>query len=152
MSLPGKEETQDHFVLDSRLSEISRVAEWVEALAARYCISPNIQLSINLCLEETLANVIRHGFADQPGHYISIDFGIPRPAFFVFTVEDEAPHFNPLEAPEKTALHPDKEFRVGGQGIRFLRRFADLLEYDATAAGNRLRLGFGDEKQSASSD
>jgi len=152
MSLHGKAETQDRLILDSRLSEIARVAEWVEVLAARYCMSANIQLSINLCLEETLANIIRHGYADEPGHAMTIDFAIPRASFFLFTVEDRAPHFNPLEAPEKTALHPDKEFRVGGQGIRFLRRFADLLEYDALPAGNRMRLGFGEAETAASAE
>lgn len=152
MSLHGKPETQDHLVLDSRLSEIARVAEWVEVLAARHCMSANIQLSINLCLEETLANVIRHGHADQPGHAITIDFALPRPAFFLFTVQDQAPLFNPLETPEKTALHPDEEFRIGGQGIRFLRRFADLLEYDALPSGNRLRMGFHEAETAASAE
>lgn len=152
MSLQGMPEAHDRFILNSRLSEIARVAEWVESLAARHCISDNIQLSINLCLEETLANVIRHGYADEPGHAVTIDFAVPRPAFFLFTVEDQAPHFNPLEAPEKTALHPDEEFRVGGQGLRFLRRFADLLEYEATPAGNRMRMGFRETEKAASAE
>jgi len=149
MSLHGKPETQDRLILDSRLSEIVRVAEWVEVLAGRHCMSVNIQLSINLCLEETLANVIRHGYADEPGHSITVGFDVTGPAFYLFTVEDHAPLFNPLEAPEKTALHPDRDFRIGGQGIRFLRRFADLLEYDATPAGNRMRMGFRDAETAA---
>jgi anti-sigma regulatory factor (Ser/Thr protein kinase) len=152
MSLDGKPETQDRLILDSRLSEIARVAEWVDVLAARHYMSANIQLSINLCLEETLANVIRHGYADEPGHELTIDFAIPRPSFFLFTVEDRAPHFNPLEAPEKTALRPDEEFRVGGQGIRFLRRFADLLEYDALPSGNRMRMGFREVQTAATAE
>ncbi len=32
--------------------------------------------------------------------------------------------------------------RVGGQGIRLLRHFADLLEYEPISTGNRLRIGF----------
>ena len=152
MSLHGTPETQDRLILDSRLSEIARVAKWVEVLAGRHCISANSQLSINLCLEETLANVVRHGYGDEPGRAITIDFSIPRPAFFLFTVEDQAPHFNPLEAPEMTALQPDEEFRVGGQGIRFLRRFADLLEYEAMPAGNRMRMGFRETGKAASAE
>ena len=152
MSLHGKPETQDRLILDSRLSEITRVAEWVDVLGARHCISTNTQLSINLCLEETIANVIRHGYADEPGHSITIDFAIPNPAFFLFMVEDHAPNFNPLEGPEKTALHPDEEFRVGGQGIRFLRRFADLLEYESQPKGNRLRMGFRETEKAASAE
>ncbi|HEX4642084.1 MAG TPA: ATP-binding protein [Candidatus Acidoferrales bacterium] len=152
MSLYGKQETKDRLILASRLSEISRVAGWVEALAAQYIISANIQLSINLCLEETLANVIRHGYGEGADRAVSVNFTMPREAFFVFTVEDEAPHFNPLAGPELSALHPDEEFRVGGQGIRFLRRFADLLEYEATPAGNRLRIGFTGAQTSAAAE
>ena len=149
MSLHGKQETKDRLILASRLSEISKVVGWVEDLASRYTISDRIQLSINLCLEEALANVIRHGCGEAAERAICIEFTMPREAFFVFTVEDEAPRFNPLDGPGLSALHPDQGFRVGGQGIRFLRRFADLLEYEATPAGNRLRMGFTGVKASA---
>jgi anti-sigma regulatory factor (Ser/Thr protein kinase) len=149
MSLHGKQETKDRLILASRLSEISKVVGWVEDLAARYTISDRIRLSVNLCLEEALANVIRHGYGEAVERAICIEFTMPQEAFFVFTVEDEAPRCNPLDGPELSALHPDREFRIGGQGIRFLRRFADLLEYEATPAGNRLRMGFTGGKASA---
>lgn len=149
MSLHGKQETKDRLILASRLSEISKVVKWVEDLASRYAISDRIQLSINLCLEEALSNVIRHGYGEAAERAICIEFTMPQLAFFVFTVEDEAPRFNPLDGPELSALHPDQEFRVGGQGIRLLRRSADLLEYEATPVGNRLRMGFTGVKASA---
>jgi anti-sigma regulatory factor (Ser/Thr protein kinase) len=57
-------------------------------------------------------------------------------------VEDEAPSFNPLIAPELPELKPQDDIRVGGQGIRLLRRFTDALEYEPVPGGNRLRMGF----------
>jgi hypothetical protein len=67
-------------------------------------------------------------------------------------MEDEAPPFNPLAGPELSALHPDEDFRIGGQGIRFLRRFANVLEYEATPAGNRLRMGFTGDQTSVAAE
>jgi hypothetical protein len=35
---------------------------------------------------------------------------------------------------------------VGGQGIRLVRQFADAVEYQPKASGNRLRMGFSAAK------
>ena len=75
-----------------------------------------------------------------------VSFAMPRDSYFEFVVDDEAPAFNPLEAPELAALSPDEETRVGGQGIRLVRQFADAVEYQPKASGNRLRMGFSSAK------
>jgi anti-sigma regulatory factor (Ser/Thr protein kinase) len=54
----------------------------------------------------------------------------------------EAPPFNPVISPELPAVSSLDEIRVGGHGIRLLRRFADALEYQTTPSGNRLSIGF----------
>ena len=73
---------------------------------------------------------------------MSVRFMNPAEGHFVLVVEDEAPHFNPLDAPELPAVEVDDQKGVGGQGIRLLRRFAETLEYQATPTGNRLSMGF----------
>jgi hypothetical protein len=35
--------------------------------------------------------------------------------------------------------------RVGGQGIRFIREFADALEYEQLPVGNRFKMFFSSE-------
>jgi anti-sigma regulatory factor (Ser/Thr protein kinase) len=69
---------------------------------------------------------------------------MPRGGYFVLIVDDEAPRFNPLESPELPLVSPceDGEVRIGGQGIRLLRQFADTLHYESTPTGNQLRMGF----------
>jgi hypothetical protein len=92
MMASGIDQTQDRLALRSQLSQMSQLPAWIERLAAHHGIPADIQFAIDLCLEEALSNVIRHGY--------------------------------------------------GGQGIRFLRHFADSLEYEPTPAGNRLSIGF----------
>jgi serine/threonine-protein kinase RsbW len=144
----GVEQTQDHLALRSRLSDMVQLPVWIEGLAARYGIPANVQFAIDLCLEEALSNVIRHGYAGADDRSVIVRFTMPVPGYFKFVIEDEAPRFNPLDAPELPALSPSEEGRAGGQGIRFLRHFANALEYEPTATGNRLSIGFSTEKTS----
>ncbi len=132
---------QDWLVLRSRLSDIAQLPAWIEGLASRYALPVNVQFAMNLCLEETLSNIIRHGYAGAEDRSVIVRFLMPREGHFVLVVDDEAPRFNPLDVPELPGLSP-REMRVGGQGIRLLRHFADLLEYEPTSTGNRLLIGF----------
>jgi anti-sigma regulatory factor (Ser/Thr protein kinase) len=134
--------TTERLDLPSRMSELKRVAPWIEALASRHGIPESTQFAMNLCLEEVLSNIIRHGYAGQPGHSIGVRFTAPRDNYFVLVVEDQAPPFNPVAAPELPPISAHEDASVGGQGIRLLRRFADALEYQATLSGNRLSIGF----------
>jgi len=133
---------QDHLVLGSQLSEMERLPAWVESLVSTYGIGDNVKFAINLCLEEVVSNVIRHGYANREGHYLTVSFGTPQPDYLEFTVDDEAPAFNPVELTALPTIGDQTEGQIGGQGIRLLRGFADTIEYEAKPAGNRLRIGF----------
>lgn len=133
----------ERLALSSSLSDLVRVPLWIEHLAAEYAISDNTQFAMNHCLDEVLSNVIRHGYAGQPGRLILVRFASsPRDGYFTFVIEDEAPHFNPLSAPQSAVPPSIEETPVGGRGIRLLRHFADKLEYQSTPTGNRLTVSF----------
>ena len=133
------DQAEDRLILRSRLPDIAQLPAWIESLASRQAIPENVEFAINLCLEEVVANIIRHGYGTDTSGSVTIRFTMPRPDQLVFIVEDEAPHFNPLDV-----ITPNLRgtVRVGGQGIYFLRQFADSLEYEQTSTGNRLRIGF----------
>src|ERR1700734_1392181 len=86
----------------SRLADLALVPPWVERLAAKHDLPAELGFAIHLCLEEALSNVIRHGYGDEPDHSITIHCLIRRPAGdageLAFVIEDDAQHFNPLEA------------------------------------------------------
>jgi serine/threonine-protein kinase RsbW len=138
----GMDTTGERLNLRSRMSDLTQLHPWIERLAARHSIPASTKFAMNLCLEEVLSNIIRHGYSGTPDHSIAIQFANPRKDYFVIVVEDEAPPFNPADAPELPALRSLEEIQLGGHGIRLLRRFADALEYQATPTGNRLSIGF----------
>lgn len=133
---------QDRLALRSRIPDLALVLDWVHGLAARYSIPEDTEYSMDICLEEVLGNIIRHGYAGANDRPMNVSFAIPRAGHFVLLVEDEAPHFNPLEAPELPVMTPDNEVRIGGHGLRLLRHFSNGLTYERTPTGNRLRIEF----------
>ena len=137
-----RSESLDTLTLRSRLSDMKQLPPWIEALASRHGIPSNIQFGVELCLEEVVSNVIRHGYGGAEDRPVTVRFVAPRDNYFEFVVEDQAPQFNPLEAPALDAISPEDDARIGGQGIRLLREFADTVEYEPMPAGNRLRIGF----------
>jgi serine/threonine-protein kinase RsbW len=142
MIVNGTEQTRDQLALRSRLSDMVELPVWIEELASRYAIPASMQFAMNLCLEEVISNIIRHGYGSETDRPVNVRFTAPGEGNFVFIVDDEAPPFNPVEAPESPMLNPHDEIRIGGQGIRLLHRFADALEYEPTPTGNRLSIGF----------
>jgi serine/threonine-protein kinase RsbW len=124
------------------LTDIAFLPVWIAALASRHGIPTEVQLPMNLCLEEAVTNVILHGYKTTPGGPVTLRFMEPRRGQFMIVVEDEAPYFNPLSAPELPSAGAPDACHVGGQGIRLMRRFSASLFYEAMATGNRLGLGF----------
>jgi anti-sigma regulatory factor (Ser/Thr protein kinase) len=97
---------------------------------------------MDLCLEEVVSNIIRHGYGCATNHTIRVIYGNPRSDTFTLVVEDEAPPFNPLLFEDKS-LTRSFEGSEGGQGIHLLRQFSHAVEYELTPHGNRLTISFG---------
>lgn len=132
-------EPQNTLVLDSRLTELRRVQPWIGALVNQVGISENTRYAIDLCLEEALANIILHGYRNEPGHPVIIRCWLSSDMLFC-SVEDTAPPFSPVDAPSGPAIN--ESLAPGGNGIRLLRRFADSLVYEKLNEGNRLTISF----------
>ena len=128
--------------LRSQISELARICPWIEHLAKRDAIPEETQFAINLCLEEALSNIMRHGYAEAPNREIAVRYSTPQTGVFLFIIEDEAPSFNPVTAIEPPIPISLDDSSVGGQGLRLLKHFANTLEYEATPAGNRLSISF----------
>jgi anti-sigma regulatory factor (Ser/Thr protein kinase) len=136
---------KSHLTLRSQLSDLRLVSPWIVTLASELPIPENLLFAIDLCLEEALSNIIRHGYSGDPGHFIDVEFVATKGGELTFCVEDDAPSFNPLEPgaerPPVSSSAID-EGKTGGQGIRLLQKFANKLSYDQLPAGNRLNIGF----------
>jgi anti-sigma regulatory factor (Ser/Thr protein kinase) len=129
-------------ILESKLSEIARIPPWIETLAALHSIPERARFAMDLCLEEAVSNVIRHGYAGEPNHEVTLRCETHRDDFITIVVEDDAPPFNPLLVREPPAPASLADVSVGGQGIHLIKQFADGVEYERKPAGNRLTMRF----------
>jgi len=93
---------------------------------------------MDLCLEEVLSNIVRHGYGGESNHEIVIRYQTQRNGFFTFVVEDDAPLFNPLAVPGPPVRHALEDISRGGQGIHLLKQSADAIAYEPLSNGNRL--------------
>jgi anti-sigma regulatory factor (Ser/Thr protein kinase) len=134
--------TADCLTLESKLSEIARVPPWIERLASLHAIPGRTRFAMDLCLEEVLSNIIRHGYSGKEESVISIRYLTDRDGFFTLVVEDEAPPFNPLAVRDPPSPQSLEDISEGGQGIHLLKQFADAVEYELKPTGNRLIISF----------
>ncbi len=132
---------EPRLTLKSQLEDLVRVLPWAQALAARYSVPADTQFAIQLCLEEALSNIVRHGYRGQPNQSITVECA-PAAAELVFTVEDKAPPFDPFAAVPPAAPASIQELEPGGQGIRLMQKFASRHDYQQLPSGNRLTLAF----------
>ncbi len=145
MPTEDKPPSAPRLILQSQLADIALLWPWVEALAAEYAIPADTLFAIHLCLEEAVSNVIRHGYQGQPDHQIAVGFSKEDENGLNFSVEDQAPPFDPLghlAVPAMPAAAAIDRLQPGGHGIRLLRRFAGALGYQRLANGNRLTIRF----------
>ena len=135
---------EDQLTLNSQLSELAKVWTWVEALAALHQIPNKTVYAIQLCLEEVLSNIIRHGYNGESGHSFTVAFTPLADGLWSVTAEDSAPHFSPLEEADKRAetRHDLDILKPGGLGIPILKKFTHAVSYEALPVGNRITLTF----------
>jgi serine/threonine-protein kinase RsbW len=143
MTVDGANRTSEtELTLRSQISDLARVPPWIEHLGSQYSLPSSTTFAMDLCLEEVLSNIIRHGYAGKTDRPIVIRYEPVQEKFFVLVIDDEAPQFNPLAAEEVNVEETLDGTRVGGLGIHLLRQFAASLKYEPTPAGNRLIIGF----------
>lgn len=135
---------EPRLILQSQLEDLTLVWPWVQTLTAHYSVSAQTQFAIELCLEEAISNIMRHGYHGQENQSITVDCALGA-GELVFTIQDHAPPFDPFaptaEVPEAAPASID-ELQPGGQGIRLIRKFAGRAAWEPLPSGNRLTLAF----------
>src|ERR1700730_7328100 len=146
MTVDGANRTGEvQLTLRSQMADLALVPPWLETLASEYAIPAKTLFAMNLCLEEVLSNIIRHGYSSKPDRPILVRYVPAQNGSSCLVVEDEAPPFDPLAAKNTPVEELLQGSRIGGLGIRLLLGFATSLNYEPRPAGNRLTIGFAAE-------
>lgn len=125
---------------EARLENLHALLGWVEHACAEAGLGEDVAFPLQLAVEEVAANVINHGYAAaQPGP-IRLAFRTDGDGATI-VVEDEAPAFDPADAPAPDLDAGWEERRVGGLGWHLVYQLADEVRYEALPGrGNRITL------------
>ncbi len=115
--------------LGGALAFVDQVCAGVEADTA---------LAVRLAIEEAFTNIYKHGYAGGEGPVaVRVDVA---PRQIVATLVDEAPAFDPTDAPAPDLDSPWDQRRAGGLGCHLLRQMMDEVKYARREHGNVLTL------------
>jgi serine/threonine-protein kinase RsbW len=132
------------------IDDISAAAQWVDTIAVEQQFPEQLVFALQVCLEELLTNVVRHGGAKSSGDLsevpvpplnveITISTGAQRVSM---TVEDNGKPFDVVNAPAHRIDQPLDEVQPGGLGIQLIRNFASSITYEQAGLGNRVIVEF----------
>lgn len=116
------------FVFNNQISEITRLHDLVETYCQERGIPMDIQSSLDLALEEIIANTIMYGYEDDANHEITLTFVKEKSHIKVEIIDDARP-FNPLEQAPVDQEGDLEDTEIGGLGIHFVKTLMDQVDY-----------------------
>lgn len=127
------------FEIEAKSTSLSPFRSKLRSLVESAGFDAKTTHDILLCVDEILANVIRHGYGEEAGtdeKKIHVSFSEFADRVEVL-IEDQGLCFDPLSIP-LPELPPQKP---GGLGLYLVRSLSDEVHYEALRPrGNRLRL------------
>lgn len=129
---------------------IAAAAQWVNAIAVEQQFPEQLVFALQICLEELLTNVVRHGGAKSSGGLsevpvppLDVQISISTSAQGVsMTIEDDGKPFDVVNAPAHRIDQPLDQLQPGGLGIQLIRNFASSISYEQAGLGNRVTVEF----------
>ncbi len=111
----------------------------VREFVAGMALAPRLVYRLELVLEETLMNLLRHAFADagRPEPEVDLTLRVDSDAV-VLHFEDEGPPFDPRQAPAPKRPLSIDEAVPGGLGLLLTRKAASQLSYERVGTRNCL--------------
>jgi serine/threonine-protein kinase RsbW len=123
----------------AELNQLAAARQFVEDTGARLGLPSAVTHPLILAVDESLSNIIQHGYNGQPG---TIDIEIERALdLLVVRLRDQAPPFDPTHLPDPNTQLPLNQRPVGGMGVFLTRRSVDGVTYERMPeGGNQLTL------------
>jgi anti-sigma regulatory factor (Ser/Thr protein kinase) len=97
--------------------------------ARMHALPDAVRRSLNVALDELLANELSHGTAGVDSGSLTVEMELDQDRVTV-TITDDGPQFNPLgrAAPDTTGSVEDRP--IGGLGIHLVRELMDEVSYE----------------------
>ena len=127
-------------VIENDLSEISKLAVFVDELGKELSLTPELIFNLNLVLEEAVSNVILYAYGEEKHKEISLMAKISD-GNLVFVLTDSGKEFDPTKVPDADITLSAEEREIGGLGIFLIRQIMNLVEYQRIDGKNVLTMG-----------
>jgi serine/threonine-protein kinase RsbW len=131
------------------VADIAAAAQWLDTIAAGQKLPEQLVFSLQLCLEELMSNIVRHGGVTgrqssndllpdvMPPLNVEITVTVENQSVSM-TVDDDGRPFDVVNALARPIDKPLDQVEPGGLGIQLIRSFASRLEYERAGLGNRV--------------
>lgn len=106
--------------------------EKVNAVFARFAetnaLPGAVRRSVNVALDELLANELSHGMAGRDGGSVTVEVELDQERVTI-TITDDGPEFDPFRQAAPDTTLPIEERPIGGLGIHLVRELMDEVSY-----------------------
>lgn len=120
----------------ARMEDLRELLAFVDAECERTGVPEDAAFALRLAAEETFTNIVRHGYAGGAGPVSAELVRDHRGA--VLTLQDQAPPFDPRQAPPPDLDSPAEERPVGGLGWHLVRELVDEIHHRPTPDGGNV--------------
>lgn len=131
--------TESTLRVPADVKQLALIRRFVEEQALALSVAEPDVYDLVLAVNEIATNIIVHGYNGQPGE---IEIEMRRVGSGVeICLRDQAPAFDPTDAPTPDTKRPLNQRPLGGMGIHVTRQLMDQMLYRAPAqGGNELTL------------
>ena len=119
---------QFQLTVSASKARLADLTEAINAFMAPLSLPDRAVYAANLAVEELAYNAMAHGYSAPPAKEITVRLCVSDKGLLLY-IEDDGRPFNPLQTPEPDLDVPLLARRIGGLGIRLVRRMCDGMEY-----------------------
>lgn len=120
--------------VEAVVKNLAGIRDFVESWAVEVEAEREAIDQLILAVDESTTNIMQHGYNGNPG-LIEIACSVEE-SQMVVRLRDQAPLFDPTQAPPPDLGLPLSLRAVGGLGVYLARKFVDGYSYRVTAEGH----------------
>ena len=125
--------------LHNDVQQISKLADFVDAIAEEASIDSSLAMSLNLALEEAVTNVVMYAYLAGDEGDVDIVAELSDGSL-LFTISDKGIPFDPTKKEDADITLGVEERQIGGLGIFLVRQLMDTVEYERKDGYNILTM------------
>lgn len=131
--------TKEQLTLTNDIQELERLEPFLENFFNRNNLDVTLLPSVNLALEEALANVIMYAYPKGVQGEVTLSTNI-KGEDILMEIKDKGAPFDPLQQQETNLDVPLEERQIGGLGIHLIKEIMDGVEYARADGKNVLKM------------